>query len=180
MLLAVIFCNASNLVLRLLVQMQCWSGLMPDVASLRSHCLQPSWQRTALQRLVIASKVQICGQDSLCCVQIGLEMLVSHPGNDPTTWAVTQIFYNGQLYQNTTQLNTAFADTTSGLNRQQVTFIILGKPLLNEPGHTLCVSQHLQQHLLILAACASSQLRISSKALQVQKAATLGNCCPSP
>ena len=56
-----------------------------------------------------------------CCVQIGLEMLISHPGNDPSTWAITQIFYNGQVYQNTTQLNTAFADTTSGLNRQQVT-----------------------------------------------------------
>ena len=55
-----------------------------------------------------------------CCVQIGLEMLISHPGNDPSTWAITQIFYNGQVYQNTTQLNTAFADTTSGLNRQQV------------------------------------------------------------
>ncbi len=55
-------------------------------------------------------------------MQVGLEMLVSHPGNDPTDWAVTQIFYGGQLYQNTTQLNTAFADTTSGLNRQQVTF----------------------------------------------------------
>ena len=54
-------------------------------------------------------------------MQIGLEMLVDHPGNDPTNWAVTQIFYGGQLYQNTTQLNTAFADTTSGLNRQQVT-----------------------------------------------------------
>ena len=53
-------------------------------------------------------------------MQIGLEMLISHPGNDPSTWAITQIFYNGQVYQNTTQLNTAFADTTSGLNRQQV------------------------------------------------------------
>ncbi len=57
---------------------------------------------------------------SLCCMQVGLEMLISHPGNDPTNWAITQIFYNGQLYHNTTELNTAFADTTSGLNRQQV------------------------------------------------------------
>ena len=63
--------------------------------------------------------------------QVGLEMLVSHPGNDPNTWAVTQIFYNGQLYQNTTQLNTAFADTTSGLNRQQVTSTPPETTLLN-------------------------------------------------
>ena len=99
---------------------------MPDGPMLRSHGLQPSWQ-VALQRLVTAYTVEIWKGDSLCCVQLGLEMLVSHPGNDPTTWAVTQIFYNGQLYQNTTQLNTAFADTTSGLNRQQVTSTVLGK-----------------------------------------------------
>lgn len=54
-----------------------------------------------------------------CHAQIGLEMLVTHPGNDPSKWGIIQIFYNGQLFQNTTELNTAFADTTSGLNRQQ-------------------------------------------------------------
>ena len=53
-------------------------------------------------------------------VQIGLEFLVDHRGNDPTEWAVTQIFYNGQVFANTTELNTAFMDTTSGLNRLQV------------------------------------------------------------
>lgn len=53
-------------------------------------------------------------------VQIGLEFLVDHRGNDPTKWAVTQIFYNGQVFANTTELNTAFMDTTSGLNRLQV------------------------------------------------------------
>ncbi|EIE26972.1 amine oxidase catalytic domain-containing protein [Coccomyxa subellipsoidea C-169] len=51
---------------------------------------------------------------------IGLEFLVDHRGNDPSKWAVTQIFYNGQVFGNTTELNTAFADTTSGLNRQQL------------------------------------------------------------
>lgn len=56
----------------------------------------------------------------VCAVQIGLEFLVDHRGNDPSKWAVTQIFYNGQVFGNTTELNTAFADTTSGLNRQQV------------------------------------------------------------
>ena len=55
--------------------------------------------------------------------QIGLEMLMSHPGNDPSKWGITQIFYNGQMFGNTTQLNTAFADTTSGLNRQQVSAV---------------------------------------------------------
>ncbi|CAL5220606.1 g2648 [Coccomyxa viridis] len=59
---------------------------------------------------------------------LGLEMLVDHPGNDPSNWAVTQIFYGGQLYQNTTQLNTAFADTTSGLNRQQLRMPQPGEP----------------------------------------------------
>ena len=54
-------------------------------------------------------------------MQLGLEMLISHPGNDPTNWGVIQIFYNGQLFDNTTALNTAFFDTTSGLNTQQVT-----------------------------------------------------------
>jgi hypothetical protein len=53
-------------------------------------------------------------------LQIGLEMLVSHPGNDPSKWGITQIFYNGQIFSNTTQLNTAFDVTTSGLDRQQV------------------------------------------------------------
>ena len=62
---------------------------------------------------------------SLCPLQIGLEMLVSHPGNDPSKWGITQIFYNGQMFSNTTQLNTAFADTTSGLNRQQVSALSL-------------------------------------------------------
>lgn len=53
-------------------------------------------------------------------LQIGLEFLVDHSGNDPTKWSVVQIFYNGQVFANTTELNTAFLDTTSGLNRQQV------------------------------------------------------------
>ena len=52
-------------------------------------------------------------------------MLVSHPGNDPSKWGITQIFYNGQMFGNTTQLNAAFADTTSGLNRQQVSALNL-------------------------------------------------------
>ena len=62
---------------------------------------------------------------SLCPLQIGLEMLVSHPGNDPSKWGITQIFYNGQMFSNTTQLNTAFADTTSSLDRQQVSALSL-------------------------------------------------------
>ena len=75
--------------------------------------------------------------DSLCHVQLGLEMLISHPGNDPTSWGVTQIFYNGQLFQNTTQLNSAFFDTTSGLNRQQVTPLNMSR---NTGAATVCLS----------------------------------------
>lgn len=55
-------------------------------------------------------------------VQIGLEFLVDHRGNNASNWSVIQIFYNGQVFANTTELNTAFMDTTSGLNRQQVNF----------------------------------------------------------
>ena len=53
------------------------------------------------------------------CLQIGLEMLLDHSGVDPTKWAVVQIFYGGQLFANASALNAAFADATSGLNRQQ-------------------------------------------------------------
>jgi hypothetical protein len=54
-----------------------------------------------------------------------LEFLVDHHDNDPSKWSVLQIFYNGQMFANTTALNTAFADTTSGLNRQQVPIPLL-------------------------------------------------------
>lgn len=61
-------------------------------------------------------------------------MLVDHSGNDPTQWSVVQIFYNGQVFANTTELNTAFADTTSGLNRQQVPALSLPAfPFLEVP-----------------------------------------------
>ncbi len=45
---------------------------------------------------------------------------MDHRGNNASNWSVIQIFYNGQVFANTTELNTAFMDTTSGLNRQQV------------------------------------------------------------
>ena len=71
--------------------------------------------------------------------QIGLEMLVDHSGNDPSKWGITQIFYNGQVFANTTELNTAFADTTSGLNRQQVLYRLLCSALLVDPSLRLKV-----------------------------------------
>ncbi|CAL8468966.1 g8507 [Coccomyxa elongata] len=69
---------------------------------------------------------------------IGLEFLVDHRGNNASNWSVIQIFYNGQVFANTTELNTAFMDTTSGLNRQQLRMPLPGEinyaSLKRQPG----------------------------------------------
>ena len=106
--------------------------------TLSAGCVSPRLLTFSLQVLAHTSAAAIllggCSQHmhaweastgpDLCAqylvVQIGLEFLVDHSGNDPGKWAIVQIFYNGQVFANTTELNTAFADTTSGLNRQQV------------------------------------------------------------